>query len=433
MKTQPLLLIVDDELAILQTLKEALEDEQYRVKTLSDGNKTLEAIGDLVPDLVLLDIFMPNCNGLDLLSRIKQEYPQQKVIIISGFGSIPIALTAIKSGALDFIEKPLNLDDVLSKIKLVKKNSLLPAKTPSTALVNDFNHLGIIGESTLFLESIHQVRHLAPLNHPLLIYGQHGTGKTLIARYIHHITTANKTPLVLINCSTKIDNFYQQLTTHPQKTLFFKNINDLTQEHQKDLLCFLSSNEYKEQNANGFIKIIASSYQSLFKLALEHSFNHSLLHKLNITPVELIPLNKRRYDIPLLCNYFLAASNELHRKNITLSTNSIRFLRNHNWTGNIAELKAFIEAVVAHAPNQAHVIDNLDLYRFLHEKNTNFVEEQSFLHFNSLEEATETFERNFLTYAMKKNRFNVEAVSDKLKISVDALQGKISKLDICFK
>jgi len=135
----------------------------------------------------------------------------------------------------------------------------------------------------------------------------------------------------------------------------------------------------------------------------------------------------------LLCNYFLAASNELHRKNITLSTNSIRFLRNHNWTGNIAELKAFIEAVVAHAPNQAHVIDNLDLYRFLHEKNTNFVEEQSFLHFNSLEEATETFERNFLTYAMKKNRFNVEAVSDKLKISVDALQGKISKLDICFK
>lgn len=431
MNTKPLLLIVDDEPAILQTLKEALEDELYRVKTLSDGNKALELIGNLVPDVVLLDIFMPNCNGLELLLQIKKEYPTQKVIIISGFGNIPIALEAIKKGAIDFIEKPLNLDEVLSKIEFVKANTCKTTKQPTAT--NDFREIGLIGESPLFLEFIHQVQHLAPLKHPLLIYGLQGTGKTLTAHYIHQRATNGTLPFVLFNCSTPLDNFYHLLTSVNTGTLFFKNINDLSNEHQKDLLLFLNSNEYKKQNAQGFIKIIASSYQSLFKLSLEHKFSHSLLHQLNLTPLELVPLNKRRYDIPLLCNHFLTLSNKLHNKNVSLSTKGIRFLRNHNWSGNIAELRTFIENTVAQTPQKIYIIDVPQLQKFLHEKNTHFIEEQAFLHFNSLQEATENFERHFLTYTLKKSRFDMEQVSDSLKISLHDLQNKISKLDIQFK
>lgn len=433
MNTQPLLLIIDDEPAILKTLQESLEDEQYRVKTLADGNKTLDFIGDLVPDIVLLDIFMPNCNGLDLLIKIKKEYPQQKVIVISGFGSIQIALTAIKRGALDFIEKPLNLDDVLSKIKAAQNNLMVQQANSSQTQPTDYQMYGIIGESALFIELMQHIQHLAPLKHPLLVYGQHGTGKTLIARYVHQIRGQAHVPFVHIDCSAKIDNLLNLLSATKQQTIFLKNINDLSSENQKELLCFLNSAPYKELNDKGLIKIIASTYQSLFKLSQERIFNNSLLHKLNITPIELVPLNKRRYDIPLLCNYFLTKSNEAHKKNITLSTESIRFLRNHNWAGNITELQNLIGTVVAHTQEENHVLEKFNLQAFLNEKNTHFVEEQSFLLFNSLEEATENFERSFLTYTMKKNRFNIKAVSDTLKISVDDLQSKISKLDICFK
>ncbi len=434
MNTQPLLLIVDDEPAILQMLKESLEDEQYRVKTLSDGNKALEAIGNLVPDLVLLDVFMPNCNGLDILARITKEYPQQKVIIISGFGSIPIALTAMKRGAIDFIEKPLNLDDVLSKISLTRKTSgRMPEEQVTSTTIDGLAQLGIIGESSLFLECVHHVQHLAHLRHPLLIYGQHGTGKSLMAWYAHHVARKDTCSFITIDCSSKLDSFFDKLCGSINGTLFFKNINDLSVERQKELLRFLNSAAYKERNARGLVKIIASSYQSLFKLSLDHAFDHSLLHKLNLTPIELIPLNKRRYDIPLLSDYFLNLSNAKHKKRVTFSTKAIRFLRNHNWVGNITELKVFIETLVACTKDIDLCVDTTDMCRLSHEKNTHFIEEQSFLHFNSLQEAAETFERHFLTYTMKKSHFNMETVSDKLKISLDDLQNKISKHNICFK
>lgn len=430
MNTKPLILIIDDEPAILKTLKDALEDETYRVKTLDQGLKALDVIGDLVPDLILLDIFMPNCNGLDLLQQIKKEFPQQKVVMISGYGNIPIALEAIKKGALDFIEKPLNLDEVLSKIEhlTTTKGQLAQGqKLPNKISPKEF---GLAGESPLFLELINHVQHLASLKHPLLIYGLTGTGKTLIARYTHHCSTQDTQPFITINCSTPLEDFEQTLASLATGTIFFKNINDLGEDQQKILLSFLNSEQYKTRNAQGLIKIIASSYRSLFKLSLEHKFNYALLHKLNITPIELVPLNKRRYDIPLLCDYFLNQSNKRHQKTLSLSTQSIRFLRNHSWSGNITELRTLIETLVAQTPQQAGPIDTASLQNYLHEKNIQFVEEQSFLHFNSLQEATEHFERHFLTYALKKSSFNIEHVSDKLKISQLDLQNKISKLDI---
>src|SRR5579862_5254167 len=136
----PFILVIDDEPAILETLKDSLEDENFRVETLSDGTKALDVIGKIVPDIVLLDIFMPNCNGIELLTKIKTEYPQQKVIMISGFGSISIALDAVKKGALDFIEKPLNFDDVLAKLLFLKSENL---NIQENILEEDYERYGI--------------------------------------------------------------------------------------------------------------------------------------------------------------------------------------------------------------------------------------------------------------------------------------------------
>ena len=156
---KPLLLIIDDEESILKMLKESLEDENYRVKTLIDGNKALDTIGKILPDLVLLDIFMPNCNGIKLLEKIKKEYPQQKIIMISGFGNISIAIEASKKGALDFIEKPLNLDEILMKISFLKEEK--SEKNSEISVAENLESYGIIGQSYLFQELVQQIKQVS--------------------------------------------------------------------------------------------------------------------------------------------------------------------------------------------------------------------------------------------------------------------------------
>ncbi len=432
MNSKPLLLIIDDEPAILQTLKDALEDEHYRIITLSEAQRAIECVGDLVPDVILLDIFMPNCNGLDLLEQIKKEFPQQKVIIISGYGNIAIALDAIKKGAVDFIEKPLNLDEILSKISQITALPTQMADNQKKMVTDDFKKKGLIGESPLFFELMNHVQMISSLKQPLLIYGSVGTGKTLTAKYIHHCEPWINLPFFIFNCPIVGNDFYHELISKVG-VFFLKNINDLSMPHQKDLLCFLNSDEYIKKNAQGLIKIIASSSQSLLALSLEQKFNHSLFCKLNLTPIELVSLNKRRYDIPLLCNHFLEFFNNLYNKKISFSASGIRFLRNHNWTDNITELRLCIDTVVARSIQTECTIDAIYLQQIFHEKNIHFIEEQAFLYFDSLKEATENFERNFLTYTIKKNCFNIEAASDKLKISLLELQKKISKLKIQYR
>jgi two-component system, NtrC family, nitrogen regulation response regulator NtrX len=427
MNNHPLLLIIDDETTILQTLKEALEDEQYRVEILSNGYKTLDLIGKLIPDLVLLDIFMPNCNGLELLKKIKNEYPQQKVIMISGFGNIPIAIEAVKKGALDFIEKPLNLDEILSKINFLKKENSQNTSPKTIFQKNDT----LIGQSYLFLELIQQIEHVSKLKLPLIIYGQHGTGKTLIAKYIHKKISHKKDIFFTLNCSSleeekilqKIENVFQQ----ENGTLLIKNINYLNLSAQKKLLFYL------EKYNNTKIKLIATSKIPLFNLVKQEKFNSSLFHKLNITPLEIPPLNKRRYDIPLLVDFYLKKLNKQYQKSIVLDNKSIRMLRNHDWHGNITELKTVIQKIICTLPEKFQVVTPQILTDYLGEKKAQILEEQSYLKFNSLKEATFTFERNFLIYLLKKNRYDIKQLSDQLSLTPFQLRDKMLKLNIEIK
>jgi len=270
----PLILIIDDEEAILQTLKDALTDESYRIETLSDGNKALDAIGKLIPDLILLDIFMPNCNGLELLVRIKKEFPDQAVITISGFGNIPMAIEAIQKGACDFIEKPLNLDEILNKISFLQKSdgAEKPDYQTDASLLRDCN---IIGESNLFLELIQQAERLAPHQFPITIYGEHGVGKTSLAAYIHKKSALAQNNFIVISSELSSDADYaeklkQLFDTPQQQTLYIKHIEQLNTANQKVLLGFFEDNKRH--------RIIASSKVPLFNAVRSNTFNESLFH-----------------------------------------------------------------------------------------------------------------------------------------------------------
>ena len=430
MNDQPLLLIIDDEISILKTLREILNEENYRVEILSDGHKALDTIGKLIPDLVLLDIFMPNCNGIKLLEKIKKEYPQQKVIMISGFGNVPIAIESIKKGALDFIEKPFNLDEILSKINFLKKTDQQNFQK-NLKTKQEIEPSQVIGQSYLFLELIQQVEQVSKINFPLIIYGQHGTGKTTITKYIQQKNQLNKEDFFLIDCSSlqkkefsqKIENIFLK----EKGLIFIKNIDQLELEGQKNLLSKLE--DYDKEK----IKIVISSCTSLFNLVKEDRFNSALFHKLNITPIEIPPLNKRRYDIPLLIDHFLKQANQKYNKSIIFNNKSIRILRNHNWTENVAELKALVEKIVSSTSQENQVICSDYLFNFLKEKKTQIIEEQSFLSFNSLEEATNEFEKNFLIHLLKKNKYDIKQVSERLNLTTIQLRDKMLKFNINVK
>lgn len=410
---KPSLLIIDDEPAILKMLHGSLKDEGYRVTTLENPTTTISLIGELIPDLILLDIFMPAVNGLTLLEAIKKEYPNQKIIIISGFGNIAMATSAIKKGALDFIEKPLNLDEILQKLQFLKEPILLPQEP---------NHLeaqSLIGESYLFKEMIRSIQQLARTGLPLLIYGQHGTGKSAIARHIHSCSTQNNN-FFLINCVLFDKDKLIELLPQSQGTVFFKNINLAPLDQQTIILKFIEQTK---------LRIIASSTQQLYPLQKQQLFLSSLFFKLNIAPIEIPPLAKRKHDIPLLINYFLEEQNHLTHKKITFSTASIRHLRNATWLGNVTQLKHCIQALACESGSSACITPK-HLTPYLGVPTNHLVEEQTFSDFASLEEATNHFEKEFLLYHLRKSKFNLLQVSDTLDLKIHQLHAKMQKLNI---
>ncbi len=422
---RPLILIIDDEPAILKTLKAALEDENCIVETLADGSKVLEMVGQLVPDLVLLDIFIPKYNGLDLLSAIKKEYPSQKVIIISGYGTIPIAIDAIKKGALDFIEKPLNLDEILTKIAFLKDHNhthFVFKKATPQAYSSDCSSCGIVGASALFCELVHHASLIAPIGQPVLIYGPSGSGKSMMARYIHVKSHHVQEAFNVITCTT-LKHLPENINLM-HGTLFFKNIHELSSVVQKELLDYLTGNHGANQ------RIIASSMANLFTLVHNGLFNPSLFCKLNVTPIEIPSINKRRYDIPLLVDCFLNEANTTYNKNITLTPAAIRFLRNHFWVGDIAQIKSLIDITVKTTKQASSNINVDELLALIPGSATEILEEQEFSRFNSLQQATEKFQQHYLMHLLKLHRYDTTQLAEFLQIPVAKLYDTMIKLHI---
>ncbi|MFH0898061.1 MAG: response regulator, partial [bacterium] len=418
MEKKPVVLIVDDEEIILKTLKEVLEDEGYSVQTVAQASQTLDHIGKLIPDIVLLDIFMPKTNGLDLLTQIKKEYPGQKVIMISGYGNIPIALESIQKGALDFIEKPLNLDDILSKISFLKRD--VQWEEACDVLVrpeHDYELHGIVGKSFLFQELMSHIQQVALLDLPALIYGQYGTGKSLFANYIHNKGHLSAYSFITIDCAGRGNFDFSDAMFEKTGTFYFKNIQELSLELQKKFLSWLESTDFSLK------RVLASSNVPLFNCVKNGSFNSVLFHKLNIIPLEIPALNKRRHDIPLLAHYFLGKENKKQNKSIIFSNSSIRLLRNHDWKGNIGELKQSIEKTVSFAPEEDFVVAPAFLRQYMvSDLDKQFIEEQQFVNFESFGEAKNAFEKTFLLYHLKKNNYDLTQVSERLNLNIPQLR-----------
>ncbi|MFH1102217.1 MAG: sigma-54 dependent transcriptional regulator [Pseudomonadota bacterium] len=379
----PTILIVDDETSILQSLGGILSDEGFDVITASNGYEALKVANTELPDLVLLDIWMPGIDGIETLKELKKENPSIQVIIITGHGTIETAVKATKLGAFDFIEKPLSIDKIIVAIsnalnfrRLEEENKYLRKKTIEKHSIN--------GNSPSILELKKQIAAAAPTDKWILITGENGTGKELVARTIHHLSPRADQPLIDVNCAAipedLIDSelFGQEkgaLEGHKTKkigkfelankgTLFLDEIGDMNLKTQARMLRVLQEMKFQRigsgRTLSVNVRLIAASNKDLKKEIEKGNFREELYYRLNVIPIDVPPLRARIKDIPFLVDIFLEEYSKEDRKNKKrIGHEALDLLFQYPWPGNVRELKNLVERLAIMVQND--VIEFFDI------------------------------------------------------------------------
>ncbi len=369
------ILVVDDEPGIRQALRQMLEYEGYEVWAAESGPEALEQYARRRPDLVLLDIKMPRMDGLEVLQRLRAEDPDATVVMISGHGTVETAVEALKRGAFDFLEKPPDREIVLRRIanalaerELERENAALRQRTQGS-------RGEIVGQSAVLRDVLEKVAKVAPTRAYVLITGQNGTGKELIAREIHALSDRAREPFVEVNCAAIPHELIEsELFGHEKGaftgaharrkgkfeladggTLFLDEVGDMSLAAQAKVLRALQDGVVQrvggsEQIASD-VRVLAATNKSLEEEIAEGNFREDLYYRLNVVPIHVPSLAERRDDIPLLVRHFAAgycAESGLSGK--TFSDEAIEALRTRPWPGNVRELRNTVERLVILAP-----------------------------------------------------------------------------------
>ncbi len=363
----PAILIVDDEASIIESLEGILADDGFEVSHAFNGYEALKKIEAESPDIVLLDIWMPGMDGIDTLKEIKKNFPNLPVVMITGHGTIEAAVDATKSGAFDFLEKPLSIDKIIVTInnalnfrRLEEENRYLRKKTIERHSINGF--------SPAVQDLNRQIMNAAPTDAAILITGENGTGKELVARTLHQFSTRPEEPFIIVNCAAipeeTIDSelFGHERGAFPGATaknkgkfelasggtLFLDEIGDMNLKTQAKILRALESKTFQRigggRTLSVDVRIIAATNKNLTAEIAAGNFREDLFYRLNVIPVTVPPLRERREDIPLLVDVFLKTAAEKSVKGPkSMDPKAMALLVRYEWPGNVRELKNLIE------------------------------------------------------------------------------------------
>ena len=446
----PSILVVDDEPSIVQSLSGLLADEGFEVITASNGYEALKLIDTESPDLVLLDIWMPGIDGLDTLKEIKKSSPFIQVIIITGHGTIETAVKATKLGAYDFIEKPLSIDKVIVAInnalnfrRLEEENRYLRKKT--------IEKHSISGTSPATLELKKQVAIAAPKDSWILITGENGTGKELVARTIHQLSSRSDRPLVDVNCAAIPEELIEsELFGHEKGaftgattkkrgkfelankgTLFLDEIGDMSLKTQGKILRALQEQQFQRVGGSRTIsvdvRVIAASNKDLSREIETGRFREDLYYRLNVIPISVEPLRNRREDVPLLVETFLAESAKNDRNTPKSITDAaLAKLQGYTWPGNVRELKNLVERLAIMV--EADVIDAADIPDFGTESEGQADSPEHHLFtLDHLKEAKKMFEQEFIQRKLKEQGNNVTKTAEAIGVARSYLHKKLKE------
>ncbi len=377
------ILIVDDEESICQSLTGILADEGYEVVSAGSGEEALRMIEEELPNVVLLDIWLPGMDGIETLKVIKAEHPQIEVIMMSGHGTIETAVRATKIGAFDFIEKPLSLEKVilmvnhaLNMVHLEEENKSLRKK-----LIQDYE---LTGKSPPILDLKEMIGIIAPTNAWILIMGENGTGKELVARSIFRQSKRSHKPFVEVNCAAIPEDLIEsELFGHEkgaftgatakkrgkfdlahEGTIFLDEVADMSLKAQAKVLRILQEKKFERVGGTALIetdvRVLAATNKDLEQEMEEGRFRQDLFYRLNVIPLQVPPLRERKEDIPLLVERFLMEfSLKEGEAEKTISDDAIALLMEHDWPGNVRELKNLIERLAIIAPGPVITGDDI--------------------------------------------------------------------------
>jgi two-component system nitrogen regulation response regulator NtrX len=384
-------LIIDDERAIRRALKEILEYENCQVLEAENGKEGLDTIHSNTVDVIFCDIKMPIMDGVELLHQLKEEGSDVPIIMISGHGTLETAVQAIKIGAFDFIEKPLDLNRILVILRNVKdRNNLVQETKILKTTVKKIKGSSIIGDTTAIMEIKAMIEKVAPSDARVLITGGNGTGKELVARSLHELSNRAKMPYIEVNCAAIPSELIEsELFGHEKGaftsavkdkkgkfelasggTLFLDEIGDMSLSAQAKVLRALQENVIQrvggEKDVKVDCRVLAATNKDLRKEISEGRFREDLYHRLAVILIHVPSLNDRKEDIPVLANHFIQLICQDHGIPYkTLNQSALSALQKVNWTGNIRELRNIIERLVILCDQE---IDGKDVQKYANAK-----------------------------------------------------------------
>jgi len=461
------ILVVDDEEAVGSSLSSILQDEGYEVSVAQSGAEALRIYTTDPPDLMLLDIWMPEMDGLETLRRIKQLMPTAQVMMMSGHGSIETAVKAIKLGAYDYIEKPLSLENVTLRVKHALDQYRLEEENRSlrTKVQQKFE---LVGQSAAMKQLRQLIETAGPTNSRVLIGGENGTGKELVARAIHAQSTRAGQPFVAVNCAAIPETLIEsELFGHEKGsfsgatsmkrgqfeqadggTLFLDEIGDMSLSTQAKVLRALQEQQFTRVGGTKLMKVdvrvLAASNKDLMEEIQKGAFREDLYYRLNVVPVVVPPLRERREDIPILIHHFMKIHTEeqgLRSKEIT--PEAMQIFQHYEWPGNIRELRNLIERLMIMVPGG--VIDTAQANMSLQIRPSGAgaaagvsatgtaapASSPLFTQpYDSLRDARNAFEKEYIARKLREHHWNISRTAEDLKIERSHLHRKIKLLDV---
>jgi DNA-binding NtrC family response regulator len=443
------ILIVEDDATVGESLQHLFKKKGYEILLASNGKEALHLFRQGNVDLVITDLIMPKMDGIELLEAVKSLRPETEVIVISAQGTIEKAVQAMKLGAFDFIEKPINprVLSLLVERALEKQTLILQNRDLRSRLEEKFHSKNIIGRSEKMVKIFELIDHIAPYDSSVLIIGESGTGKELIANAIHYRSPRASMPFIKVSCASLSEGVIEsELFGHEkgaftgaissrkgrfemahQGTLFLDEVEDIPPATQIKLLRVLQEGEFERVGGNKTIRvnirIIAASNRDLQEGVRNSTFREDLYYRLNVVNIKLPALRDRREDIPFLVNFFIEKFNQKYHMEVKgISQRAMNLLIDYHWSGNVRELENMIESILV--INSPEVIDLPHFPQEIRE----FKEKLEVIPIK-IGTPLEEVEREMLVHTLKATKGNKRRAAELLGINVRTIHRKMEGID----
>lgn len=447
------ILVIDDEKSIRNALKEILEFEKYAVDIAENGEEGYNLIKEDDYDLVICDIKMPKLDGMELLQRVQSENAPPRFIMISGHGNVDTAIESVKRGAFDYLPKPPDMNKLLITVKNALENKELKEETKILKKKIEQSQ-DILGESMSIKKIKDTIIKVAPTDARVLITGENGTGKELVARWIHEKSHRAKGPFIEVNCAAipnelieselfghEKGSFTSAINQRKGKfeqanggTLFLDEIGDMDLAAQAKVLRALQEGKISriggDKDINVDVRVVAATNKKIDHEIAQGNFRLDLYHRLSVILIHVPTLNERREDIPMLAEQFCEEVCHSYGNPVKIITPSaLKSLQDYNWTGNIRELRNVIERLVILSGSKI-TDEDIENYAFKSLTTSLPLNTEIFEKFTGFQEFKEYIEKQFIEYKLAKFNWNVSKTADEIDIQRSHLYNKIEKFNL---